>query len=41
LPAEKLEKITPGIISLADVPRYATELLAGNVRGRIVVGVRA
>jgi acrylyl-CoA reductase (NADPH) len=41
LPAETLEKITPGIISLADVPRYAEELLAGRVRGRIVVGVRA
>ena len=41
LPAQTLEKITPGIISLADVPRYAAELLAGKVRGRIVVGVRA
>src|SRR5512137_1455981 len=41
LPPESLEKITPGIISLGDVSKYASELLAGKVRGRLVVGVRA
>jgi acrylyl-CoA reductase (NADPH) len=41
LPSESLEKITPGIISLGDVSKYASELLAGKVRGRLVVGVRA
>jgi hypothetical protein len=41
LPSESLEKITPGIISLGEVSKYAPELLAGKVRGRLVVGVRA
>jgi acrylyl-CoA reductase (NADPH) len=41
LPSESLEKITPGIISLGDVSKYAPELLAGKVQGRLVVGVRA
>ena len=41
LPSDSLEKITPGTISLGEVSKYAPELLAGNVRGRLVVGVRA
>jgi acrylyl-CoA reductase (NADPH) len=41
LPSESLEKITPGIISLGEVSKYAPELLAGKVQGRLVVGVRA
>jgi len=41
LPAAALDKITPGIITLGDVPKYAADLLAGKVRGRLVVGVRA
>jgi len=41
LPSDSLEKITPGTISLGEVPKYAPELLAGKVRGRLVVGVRS
>ncbi len=41
LPASALETITPSIISLDDVSKYAADLLAGKVRGRLVVDVRA
>jgi acrylyl-CoA reductase (NADPH) len=40
LPLDKLEAMTIGA-RLADVPRIATEILQGKVRGRIVVDVNA
>jgi acrylyl-CoA reductase (NADPH) len=40
LPVDKLEAMTIGA-RLADVPRIATEILQGKVRGRIVVDVNA
>jgi acrylyl-CoA reductase (NADPH) len=40
LPIERLEAMTT-IARLADVPRLATEILKGRVRGRVVVDVNA
>lgn len=40
LPMEKLEAITQDA-TLADLPRLGEEILAGKVRGRVVVDVRA
>jgi len=40
LPADTLDRITQ-VIPLADVPRLAEEILKGQVRGRVVVDVRA
>jgi acrylyl-CoA reductase (NADPH) len=39
LPLDKLEALTI-VTRLEEVPRFATEILAGKVRGRIVVDVR-
>jgi acrylyl-CoA reductase (NADPH) len=39
LPLDKLEALTI-VTRLEEVPRYATEILAGKVRGRIVVDVQ-
>jgi acrylyl-CoA reductase (NADPH) len=38
LPLDKLEALTT-VARLEEVPRFATEILAGRVRGRIVVDV--
>jgi acrylyl-CoA reductase (NADPH) len=38
LPADKLEALTI-VTRLEEVPRFAAEILAGKVRGRIVVDV--
>ncbi len=40
LPLERLEAMTASA-TLADVPRIATEILAGRIRGRVVVDVNA
>ncbi len=40
LPADTLDRITQ-VVSLGDVPRLAGEILKGQVRGRVVVDVRA
>lgn len=40
LPATTLDKLTQ-VVPLADVPAHAREILAGKVRGRIVVDVNA
>lgn len=41
LPAELIEKITARVIGLGEVPATSRDLLAGRVRGRIVVDVNA
>jgi acrylyl-CoA reductase (NADPH) len=41
LPASALESITPSIITLSDLPKYSADLLAGKIRGRLIVDVRA
>jgi acrylyl-CoA reductase (NADPH) len=41
LPASALDRITPAIITLGDLTKYSADLLAGKVRGRLIVDVRA
>lgn len=41
LPASALETITPALITLNDLTKYSADLLAGKVRGRLIVDVRA
>jgi acrylyl-CoA reductase (NADPH) len=41
LPASALETITPSLITLNDLTKYSADLLAGKVRGRLIVDVRA
>jgi acrylyl-CoA reductase (NADPH) len=41
LPASALELITPSLITLNDLSKYSADLLAGKVRGRLIVDVRA
>jgi acrylyl-CoA reductase (NADPH) len=40
LPMDKLDAMTT-VIGLADAPRYADDILAGRVRGRLVIDVNA
>jgi acrylyl-CoA reductase (NADPH) len=39
LPDKALDAINPNIISLGDLPAAASDLMAGKVRGRILVDV--
>jgi acrylyl-CoA reductase (NADPH) len=41
LPASALDRITPAIITLNDLTKYSADLLAGKVRGRLIVDVKA
>jgi acrylyl-CoA reductase (NADPH) len=41
LPTSALDLITPAIITLNDLSTYSADLLAGRVRGRLIVDVRA
>jgi len=41
LPTSALDMITPDVISLDDLPSRSADLLAGKIRGRLVVDVRA
>jgi acrylyl-CoA reductase (NADPH) len=41
LPAPALDRITPAIITLNDLTKYSADLLAGKVRGRLIVDVKA
>jgi acrylyl-CoA reductase (NADPH) len=41
LPTSALDLITPAIITLSDLMKYSTDLLAGRVRGRMIVDVKA
>jgi len=41
LPASALETITPSLITLNDLTKYSADLLAGKVRGRLIVDVQA
>jgi hypothetical protein len=41
LPASALETITPSLITLNELTKYSADLLAGKVRGRLIVDVRA
>ena len=36
-----IERMTERVVPLAEVPRVAPQVLAGRVRGRIVVDLRA
>jgi acrylyl-CoA reductase (NADPH) len=40
LPQEKLEEIIT-VVNLAEIPKYADEILAGKIQGRIIVDVNA
>jgi acrylyl-CoA reductase (NADPH) len=41
LPISALDRITPEIITLNDLTKYSADLLAGKVRGRLIVDVKA
>jgi acrylyl-CoA reductase (NADPH) len=41
LPTSALDLITPAIITLSDLSTYSVDLLAGRVRGRMIVDVKA
>lgn len=41
LPTSALDLITPAIITLSDLTKYSADLLAGKVRGRLIVDVKA
>jgi acrylyl-CoA reductase (NADPH) len=41
LPMAALDVITPGMITMADLPTYSADLLAGKIRGRVIVDVRS
>ncbi|MDD5169346.1 MAG: oxidoreductase, partial [Syntrophales bacterium] len=41
LPEKALELINPKTLSLDDIPAFAADIMAGKVRGRLVVDVNA
>ena len=40
LPQSALDRITPSIIGLNDLTKYSADLLAGKIRGRLIVDVK-